>query len=81
MLHRPRVRTTLTLDEDVYEAAARQAASRRLSLGKVVSDLMRKGMQAPARVREQDGVVIFDLPADSPEVTMETVKRLESETR
>jgi len=71
----------LTLDEDVYEAAARQAASRRLSLGKVVSDLMRKGMQAPARVREQDGVVIFDLPADSPEVTMETVKRLESETR
>ena len=81
MLHRPRVRTTLTLDEDVYEAAARQAASRRLSIGKVVSDLMRRGMQAPAKVREQEGVVVFDLPADSPEVTMETVKRLESETR
>ncbi len=75
------MRTTLTIDDDVYEVAVRQAASRRASLGKVVSDLMRKGMHAPAKVRQQDGVVIFDLPADSPEVTMEAVKRLESETR
>jgi len=80
-VHLAAVRTTLTLDNDLHEAVVRLAADRRISLGKAVSDLIRKGMQAPARVREEHGVVVFDLPSCSPEVTMETVKRIESEGR
>ena len=74
------MRTTLRLDDDVFELAARQAKLRRVSLGKAVSDLIRKGLKAQAQVRRKGGLVVFDLPADSPAVTMETVKRLESES-
>ena len=74
------MRTTLTLDDDVLELAARQAKLRGVSLGKAVSDLIRKGLKAQTQVRRERGLVVFDLPADSPEVTMETVKRLESES-
>ena len=74
------MRTTLTLDDDVLELAGRQAKLRGVSLGKAVSDLIRKGLKAQTQVRREGGLVVFDLPADSPEVTMETVKRLESES-
>ena len=73
------MRTTLTLDDDVFELATQQARQRGLSVGKAVSDLVRKGLQAQARSRPKQGLVVFDLPADSPAVTMEFVRRLETE--
>src|SRR6185369_28414 len=47
LTHRTTMRTTLTLDDDVVELAARQARARGLSLGKAVSDLVRRGLSAP----------------------------------
>lgn len=41
--HHCGMRTTLTLDDDVAELAARQAKLRGVSLGKTVSDLLRRG--------------------------------------
>ena len=41
--HRSAMRTTLTLDDDILELAARQAKLRGVSLGKTVSDLLPKG--------------------------------------
>ena len=73
------VRTTLTLDDDVRELAVRQAKARGLSLGKAVSDLMRRGLNAPTPSQDRSGVVLFKLPEDSPPVTTEAVRRLESE--
>lgn len=73
------MRTTLTLDDDVAELAARQAKLRGLSLGKTVSDLVRRGLNAPTLSRDEGGVVVFELPADSPVVTTEDVRRMEAE--
>lgn len=73
------MRTTLTLDDDVLELAARQAKLRGVSLGKTVSDLMRKGLNASTPALDEDGLVVFLLPADSPKVTTADVRRIEAE--
>ncbi|MCI0418575.1 MAG: antitoxin [Acidobacteria bacterium] len=70
----------MKLDDDVFELAARLAKCRGVSLGRAVSDLIRKGLKAQFQVRQKGGLAVFDLPADSPAVTMETVKRLETES-
>lgn len=73
------MRTTLTLDDDILAAAARQAKARGVSLGRTVSDLARRGLHAPTPSTEKDGLVVFRLPSDSPTVTTEDVRRIESE--
>jgi len=79
MRHRFSMRTTLTLDDDILERAARQAKLRGASLSKTVSDLVRRGLSAPTPSRDKDGIVVFQLPADSPTVTTEEVRRIEAE--
>lgn len=73
------MRTTLTLDDDIAELAARQAKARGLSLGKTISDLVRRGLNASTPSEEKDGLVVFQLPQDSPKVTTEDVRRIEIE--
>ena len=69
----------MTLDDDVAELAARQAKARGLSLGKAVSDLVRRGLNAPTPSTDKDGLVVFRLPSDSPRVTTDDVRRIEAE--
>jgi hypothetical protein len=73
------MRTTLTLDDEVLELAACQAKARGVSLGKAVSDLARRGLNAPTPSQARNGLVAFRLPEDSPKVTTEAVRRLETE--
>lgn len=73
------MRTTLTLDDDIAELAARQARIRGLSLGKTISDLVRRGLNASTPSRKEGGLLVFDLPEDSPVVTTEDVKRIDSD--
>lgn len=73
------MRTTLTLDDDVAEVAARQAKARGVSVGRAVSDLVRRGLNAPTPSTTKDGLVVFHLPSDSPRVTTDDVRRIESE--
>ena len=73
------MRTTLTLDDDILELAARQAKLRGVSLGKTVSDLLRKGLNASTPAQDKGGLVVFQLPADSPKVTTDDVRRIEAE--
>lgn len=79
MVHRASVRTPLTLDDDILELATRQAKLERVSLGKAASDLVRHGLNAPASCQEKDGIVMFRLAADSPPVSAEEIRRIESE--
>ena len=71
------MRTTLTLDDDILELAARQAKLRGVSLGKTVSDLLRKGLNASTPAQDKGGLVVFHLPVDSPKVTTDDVRRIE----
>ena len=73
------MRTTLTLDDDVLELASRQAKLRGVSLSRTVSDLLRRGLSARTPSQEKDGIVVFQLPVDSPLVTTEHVRRIEAE--
>lgn len=73
------MRTTLTLDDDILELVARQAKLRGVSLSKTVSDLLRRGLNASTPAEEKGGLVVFRLPADSPKVTTDDVRRIETE--
>lgn len=68
------MRTTLDLDDDVMAAARELAAEERRSLGAVISELARRGL-TPARVEVQDGLPVIRVPAGSPPITPEMVKR------
>ena len=71
------MRTTLHLDDEAYRIAVRYAKDRGIRLGKAVSKLVVRG--ARLSVRERNGLLIFDLPKDSPVVTTEMVKRIMDE--
>jgi hypothetical protein len=56
------------------------AESRSLSLGKAVSELVRRGLRAPMRTRTVNGIQVLDLPPDSPRITTRRVKELLDES-
>ena len=73
------MRTTLNLDDDVLQMVREYSEARSLAMGKAASELMRKGFATPTATHLVNGVVVFDLPPDTPAVTTEKVKTLESE--
>ena len=79
-MHHEEVRTTINLDAEVLERTRRFAESRAWSLGRALSELARRGLDAQRPVRMIDGVYVFDLPEDSPVVSTEHVAALEAET-
>lgn len=70
------MKISLDLDNDVVQAAKLYAKSRSISLGKAVSNLIRRGINAPMATRIVNGLHVVDLPADSPKVTQKKVRRL-----
>jgi hypothetical protein len=68
------MRTTLTLDDDIFAEAARRSELLRVSLGKAVSDLARRGLQVAPPVREVNGLKVFDPPKGAPKITARKVK-------
>lgn len=72
------MRTTLSIDDDVFRLARAYAESRSLALGKAVSELVLKGLKAPTPTRMENGLLVFDVPPDSPPITAQRIKELES---
>jgi hypothetical protein len=75
------MRTTLSLDEDVFRMVKAYAENRSLAMGKAISELVRRGLSAPVKTRVVNGLVVFDVPEGSEAVTSERVKQLEAEER
>lgn len=73
------MRTTLTLDDDALALARELARRRGLSLGKALSELVRRGASVTFPVVLREGLAVVQLPADSPVVTSEDVQRLADE--
>jgi hypothetical protein len=73
------MRTTLSLDDEVFRCIKSYAQSRSISVGKAVSELVRRGFTMRRPTRIVNGLRVFDLPLDSPVVTTKQVKDLESE--
>ncbi|WP_086647837.1 antitoxin [Mycobacterium tuberculosis] len=68
------MRTTLDLDDDVIAAARELASSQRRSLGSVISELARRGLML-GRVEADDGLPVIRVPAGTPPITPEMVRR------
>jgi hypothetical protein len=78
-MHTTPMRTTVTLDEDVYQIATLYAKGRGVTFGAALSELARRGYTAspsrspsPRLVRAPNGVLM--LPARGRVITSEMVK-------
>ncbi len=54
--------------------AAKRAEMLRISLGKAVSDLARRGLQVAPPTREVNGLTVFDPPKGSARISARKVK-------
>lgn len=69
------MRTTIDIDDDVLQAAKEIAASRGITVGKLVSDWGRRAM-APVSVdqlRIRNGVPVLPVEPGGPRITLELV--------
>jgi hypothetical protein len=74
------MRTTLDIDEDVLQVAKDLAALKKISAGKALSDLARKGLKPAQPYKIRNGVpVLHTLPPGSPKHTLEDVNRFRDE--
>ena len=53
------MRTTLELDDDLAHVARQLASQREMTMGQVVSELMRKALEPKAAPRTRNGVPLF----------------------
>jgi hypothetical protein len=67
------------LDDDVVPAIKQYAESRSVSVGKAVSELVRKGIRATVPTRVVNGLNVIDLPPDSPRVKARDVRELQED--
>jgi hypothetical protein len=74
-----RVRTTLELEDDVFHAAKQLARQRGATIGAVVSQLIRQGLESRNPPRERNGVPLFVPKAGAPRPDMTLVNRLRDE--
>jgi hypothetical protein len=71
------MRTTLDIDDDVLQAAKEIAANRSSTMGKVISELVRKGLRPKPWVKVRNGVPLLGPRGpNDPILTCEFVNRL-----
>jgi hypothetical protein len=76
----PIMRTTVDLDLDLLQAAKELAEVRGTTLGRVVSDLLRKALEPARSTRVRNGVPVLPRrPAGAPRPTMKQVNALRDE--
>ena len=70
------MRTTLSIDDDVLEAARALAEQSRRSIGKVISDLARRGLKPRAEYRTRGGVPCFKVSENARPFTPSAVRQV-----
>jgi hypothetical protein len=82
-MHNGRMRTTITLDDDVHEFASYYANAKGITLSAAMNELVRKAETAPAPKPEivfsPDGFPMFPPIGGGRVITDEMVKKLEEE--
>jgi hypothetical protein len=73
------MRTTITLDDDVFEAAQAQAQASGEKLGKVVSQLARRGLRAAAQTSTSSGLPVFKVSPNAEIIPSNRAQELLSE--
>lgn len=72
------MRTTVTLDRDVHEAALHLSRVSGRRLGKVLSELARRGMacEIPRSGRKKGRFPVFDIPPNAPIIPASRVQQV-----
>ena len=75
------MRTTLAIDDEVFESVQEYAQAHKFSLGKAVSELVRRGLAAECPIVMKGELAVLSPGPDAPAVTDQDVARLEAEVR
>ncbi len=70
------MRTTVRLDDDVYRAVKNVAEAKGKTFGEVLSDLARRSLHEPPRLRYEDDLPVFQVREGSPLITPDLVREL-----
>lgn len=73
------MRTTVTVDDDVFEAAQALAISSGKKLGQVISQLARRGLRNEVKTGRKNGLPVFKVAADAPVIPSSRAQKLLSE--
>ena len=73
------MRTTWNVDDEIVEEIKEYARARTMPAGKAVSYLLKQALRRPLGTRIENGFEVFNVPEDSPVVTLEYTLRLEDE--
>lgn len=73
------MRTTLTIEDDVFAAVRSIAEAKSVSIGTAVSDLIRKALEPNRRTSVRNGFPVFPVTPGTKPLTPEDVKRAEDE--
>jgi len=73
------VRTTLRLDPEILSAARQIAIARSKSIGEVISELARRGLETRGKVATRRGFPVFEASKGARPLTLEDVRRDEDE--
>lgn len=73
------MRTTLDIEEDVLLAAKEIARQKRMTVGRVLSDLARKSLVRKSSVAKRNGLPLFPVQPEAGIVTLELVNQLRDE--
>ena len=73
------MRTTLDIEEDVLLAAKEIARQKRMTIGRVLSDLARKSLLRKSTVTKRSGLPLFPVQPEAGIVTLELVNHLRDE--
>jgi hypothetical protein len=73
------MRTTLTLDDDVYESARALMEASGKTLGQVLSGLARRGLTPRTDFRSKRTLPVFRVPANAPVIPSTRASELEAE--
>lgn len=73
------MRTTLSIDPDVLNAAKGIAAARSVSVGTVISELARRGLETRATPGSRNGFPVFTVPAGTAPLTPDQVLEAEDD--
>jgi uncharacterized protein YbbK (DUF523 family) len=72
-------RTTLQLEDDAMQVAVAHAERHRTSLGRAVSELVRRGAERPLATEERSGLRVVRLSRRSPKVPAARVDQLRND--
>ncbi len=73
------MRTTLNIDDDLLLAAKSLAEAKSTSIGAVISELARRGLERNVVRSNKYGFPVFSVPASAQPITLEHVKKLEDD--